>query len=291
MKNKKIILLFYLIFTFFSNIAAGDEKIDYSSNILKILENGKIFEKAGVNMSTVSGKFSKDFRHKILGASKDGKYWASGISVVAHMKNPKVPAIHFNTRFIITSEEWFGGGIDVTPSFSDKKEKELTYIDFKNQILADYKTMVLSRETSILGRREVLTGKAKFGIFGDGKELPQIVLSKFFKNGDFRSGYYRDQTILMSQGHLSVREIFSALYANTDNKLEPMSGGRQMGGHFVTRSIDEEGNFRELLIYPEKSKSLNLAFDVTPAKFVTGLITEMGICRANKNEIKKLHRQ
>ena len=104
-----------------------------------LLTDGNVFEKAGVNMSTVSGKFSKDFRHKILGASKDGKYWASGISVVAHMKNPKVPAIHFNTRFIITSEEWFGGGMDVTPSFSDKKEKELVHQSLKEVCLKNKK--------------------------------------------------------------------------------------------------------------------------------------------------------
>ena len=88
-----------------------------------LLTNGNIFEKVGVNKSTVSGKFKKEFKSKILGANKDGKYWASGISVVAHMKNPKIPAIHFNTRFIVTSKEWFGGGMDITPSHEDKKGK------------------------------------------------------------------------------------------------------------------------------------------------------------------------
>ena len=88
-----------------------------------ILKNGNIFEKVGVNKSTVSGIFQKKFRSNILGANKNGKYWASGISVVAHMKNPKIPAIHFNTRFIVTSKEWFGGGIDVTPCFEDNSEK------------------------------------------------------------------------------------------------------------------------------------------------------------------------
>ena len=92
-----------------------------------LLSGGRIFDKVGVNKSTVSGTFPKKFRSKILGAQKKGKYWASGVSVVAHMKNPKIPAIHFNTRFIITSKEWFGGGIDVTPSHEDKKEKEILH--------------------------------------------------------------------------------------------------------------------------------------------------------------------
>ena len=86
-----------------------------------LLAGGKIFDKVGVNKSTVSGIFPKKFRTKILGAKKTGRYWASGISVVAHMKNPKVPAIHFNTRFIVTSKEWFGGGMDATPSTKIKE--------------------------------------------------------------------------------------------------------------------------------------------------------------------------
>tara|TARA_B100001564_G_scaffold358484_1_gene377276 strand:+ start:514 stop:1338 length:825 start_codon:yes stop_codon:yes gene_type:complete len=92
-----------------------------------LLTGGKIFEKVGVNKSTVEGSFKKEFRSKVLGAEKNGRYWASGISVVAHMKNPKIPALHFNTRFISTSKEWFGGGIDITPSHEDKKEKLLVH--------------------------------------------------------------------------------------------------------------------------------------------------------------------
>ena len=88
-----------------------------------ILSDGEFFDKVGVNQSTVSGQFEKAYRSKILGAEKNGKYWASGISVVAHMKNPKIPAFHFNTRFIVTSKAWFGGGMDATPAFKDQKEK------------------------------------------------------------------------------------------------------------------------------------------------------------------------
>ena len=107
-------------------------KINEGGGTSFLLSNGKIFDKVGVNKSTVSGIFPKKFRSKILGAGKKGKYWASGISVVAHMKNPKIPAIHFNTRFIVTSKEWFGGGMDVTPSFKDLKEKKMIHNDLKN---------------------------------------------------------------------------------------------------------------------------------------------------------------
>ena len=92
-----------------------------------ILNDGEIFDKVGINQSTVCGQFEKTYRSKILGAKKNGKYWASGISVVAHMKNPKIPALHFNTRFIVTAKAWFGGGMDATPSFNDKKEKNFIH--------------------------------------------------------------------------------------------------------------------------------------------------------------------
>ena len=97
-----------------------------------LLTGGNVFEKVGVNKSTVSGKFKKKFRSKIPGTKTNGKYWASGISVVAHMKNPKIPAIHFNTRYIVTSKEWFGGGMDVTQSHDDKKEKLLVHKTLRN---------------------------------------------------------------------------------------------------------------------------------------------------------------
>ena len=104
-----------------------------------LLSDGEIFDKVGVNQSTVSGQFEKAFRTKILGAKKDGKYWASGISIVAHMKNPKIPAFHFNTRFISTSKEWFGGGMDATPSFKDTKEKLIIHQKLKKICLINHK--------------------------------------------------------------------------------------------------------------------------------------------------------
>ena len=104
-----------------------------------LLSGGELFDKVGINQSTVSGQFEKAFRSKILGAEKNGKYWASGISVVAHMKNPKIPAFHFNTRFIATSKDWFGGGIDVTPSFKDTKEKLIIHQKLKKICLSNHK--------------------------------------------------------------------------------------------------------------------------------------------------------
>ena len=124
---------------------------------------------------------------------------------------------------------------------------DLTFEDFKSQVLNDYKIAVTSRECSLLGRREVLTGKAKFGIFGDGKEVPQLAWAKVFKNGDFRSGYYRDQTFMMAIGELTIEQFFAGLYANTDIAQEPMSGGRQMGGHFGTHSLDEKRQLEKTL--------------------------------------------
>lgn len=135
---------------------------------------------------------------------------------------------------------------------------EITFDDFKTEVLNDYKLAVTSRECSLLGRREVLTGKAKFGIFGDGKEVPQIAWAKAFKNGDFRSGYYRDQTFMMAIGELTIEQFFAGLYANTDLKEEPMSAGRQMGGHFATHSLDENGHWKNL------TQQKNSSSDISP---------------------------
>jgi len=133
----------------------------------------------------------------------------------------------------------------------------LTFNDFKTEVLKDYKIALISRECSLLGRREVLTGKAKFGIFGDGKELPQLAMAKFFKNGDFRSGYYRDQTFFMAIDELSIEQFFAGLYGHTDINFEPMSAGRQMGGHFATHSLDENGNWKNLILQKNSSADIS----------------------------------
>ncbi|MBT8323054.1 MAG: transketolase [Eudoraea sp.] len=135
---------------------------------------------------------------------------------------------------------------------------DISFDDFRAQILYDYQIAVTSRECSLLGRREVLTGKAKFGIFGDGKELPQLAMARAFKDGDFRSGYYRDQTFMMSIGALTAKEFFHGLYATTDLKKEPMSAGRQMGGHFATYSLNEDGSWKDL------TKQKNSSADISP---------------------------
>ena len=116
-----------------------------------------------------------------------------------------------------------------------------TFTEFKSDVLNDYYIVALSRQVSILGRKEVLSGKGKFGIFGDGKELAQIAMAKVFKNGDHRSGYYRDQTFMMSIGGLKPKHIFASVYGHADHIAEPMSSGRQMVGHFNTDTLDTEG--------------------------------------------------
>jgi 2-oxoisovalerate dehydrogenase E1 component len=120
---------------------------------------------------------------------------------------------------------------------------EISFTSFKEEILKDYEIVCLSRAMSLLGRKEVLTGKAKFGIFGDGKELPQIAMAKAFQKGDFRSGYYRDQTFMMAIDCLTPQQLFAGLYAHTDPDQEPMSSGRQMGGHYNTDLIDKNGTW------------------------------------------------
>ena len=137
-------------------------------------------------------------------------------------------------------------------------KQAMTFEDFRTEVLNDYKIAITSRECSLLGRREVLTGKAKFGIFGDGKEVPQLAMAKAFQNGDFRSGYYRDQTFMMAIGQLNIQQFFAGLYGHTDLNHDPMSAGRQMGGHFATHSLDENGNWNDL------TKQKNSSADISP---------------------------
>ena len=127
----------------------------------------------------------------------------------------------------------------------------------KEDVLEDYGIAVLSRECSLMGRKEVLTGKAKFGIFGDGKEVPQVAMARAFQYGDFRSGYYRDQTLMMALGVHTVENFFAGLYAHADIKADPTSAGRQMGGHFATHSLDEEGNWKDLLKQKNSSSDIS----------------------------------
>ena len=143
---------------------------------------------------------------------------------------------------------------DATISNSTK----LSFNDFRNEVLNDYKIARISRECSLLGRREVLTGKAKFGIFGDGKEVPQLAMAKAFQKGDFRSGYYRDQTFMMALGELTAQQFFAGLYAHPSIEADPMSAGRQMGGHFATHSLDKNGDWKNL------TKQYNSSADISP---------------------------
>jgi len=143
---------------------------------------------------------------------------------------------------------------------STTKEKRKTKFSKKKaqEILDDYRLAWKSRHMSYLGRKEVLTGKAKFGIFGDGKELPQIVMAKFFKNGDFRAGYYRDQTFMMAIDGLKVEEFFAQLYANPDVEQDPNSAGRQMNSHFATRLLNDDGSWKP------QTEMKNTAADLSP---------------------------
>ena len=132
-------------------------------------------------------------------------------------------------------------------SKNSETNTELSFEEFKKAVLNDYRIANESRETSLLGRKEVLTGKAKFGIFGDGKEMAQIAMAKVFRNGDFRSGYYRDQTFMFASGLLTLQQWFAQLYAHTDLEAEPSSAGRQMNGHYATRSLNTDGTWKNLM--------------------------------------------
>ena len=163
----------------------------------------------------------------------------------------------------------------------------LSFEDFKKEVLNDYKVATVSRECSLLGRREVLTGKAKFGIFGDGKEVPQLALAKAFQNGDFRSGYYRDQTFMMAIGALNIEQFFAGLYGHTDIDFDPMSAGRQMGGHFATHSLDEKGNWNNLTA--QKNSSADISPTAGQMPRLLGLAQASKIFRNVKGLEKHTH--
>lgn len=136
--------------------------------------------------------------------------------------------------------------------------QQISFEDFKKSVLQDYRLGRISREMSLLGRREVLTGKAKFGIFGDGKELPQLAMAKVFRDGDWRSGYYRDQTFALAVNVLTIESFYAQLYADTDITREPASAGRQMNGHFASRTLNEDGSWKDL------TKLKNISSDISP---------------------------
>ncbi|MFT4603154.1 MAG: 2-oxoisovalerate dehydrogenase E1 component, partial [Arenicella sp.] len=164
-----------------------------------------------------------------------------------------------------------------------EQQEVLSKVDKKHtaEVLADYRLARISRETSLMGRREVLGGKAKFGIFGDGKEIAQLAMAKQFKNGDFRSGYYRDQTFMMAIDALTVKEYFAALYAHTEVEKEPASAGRQMGGHFATRSLNEDGSWKNLM--EQKNSSADISPTAGQMPRLVGLALASKVYRADKN--------
>ncbi len=153
-------------------------------------------------------------------------------------------------------------------------QAKLSAEEFKASVINDYVIAYRSRQASLLGRKEVLTGKAKFGIFGDGKELPQIAMAKAFQDGDFRSGYYRDQTFMMAIGQHSVQEFFAQLYAHTDVEAEPASAGRMMNGHFGTRSLNEDGTWKAL------KNQKNSSSDISPT--AGQMLRLVGLAHASK---------
>src|SRR5580765_2392418 len=133
--------------------------------------------------------------------------------------------------------------MDTTNNNEAALAEKLSFDKFRSEVLKDYRIACESRETSLLGRKEVLTGKAKFGIFGDGKEIAQVAIAKFFEPGDFRSGYYRDQTFMFAAGLASIEQFFSQLYADPNVEHDPFSAGRQMNAHFATKMVNENGDW------------------------------------------------
>lgn len=157
---------------------------------------------------------------------------------------------------------------------SQSSLENLSFDSFRDEVLQDYRWICISRETSLLGRKEVLTGKAKFGIFGDGKEVAQVAMAKFFQPGDFRSGYYRDQTFMFASGLATVRQFFAQLYADPDIEHDPFSAGRQMNSHFSTPFVDENGEWLDLV------NRKNISADVAPT--AGQMVRALGLAFASK---------
>ena len=161
--------------------------------------------------------------------------------------------------------------------------EKLSFDKFREAVLSDFRMVCISRETSLLGRKEVLNGKAKFGIFGDGKEVAQVAMAKFFQAGDFRSGYYRDQTFMLAAGLSSAEQIFAQLYADPNINNEPFSAGRQMNCHFATKMVDEGGEWLNL------SELKNISADIAPT--AGQMPRALGLAFASKafRNIEQLH--
>ena len=161
--------------------------------------------------------------------------------------------------------------------------ENLSFEKFKEEVLKDYRVVCESRETSLLSRKEVLTGKAKFGIFGGGKEVAQVAMAKYFMPGDFRAGYYRDQTFMFAGGMATIEQFFSQLYADPDLNNDPFSAGRQMNSHFATRFVDEEGNWIDL------ANRKNISSDIAPTS--GQMPRALGLAFASKvfREVDVLH--
>ncbi len=167
-----------------------------------------------------------------------------------------------------------------------KKTKTQTN-DYKSEVLNDYFIANLSRQLSLLGRREVLTGKAKFGIFGDGKEIPQLAMAKVFQKGDWRSGYYRDQTFMLAAGMMEAEEFFAQLYGDTNLENSPSNGGRLMNNHFATRSLDANGNWKNLM--EQKNSSADISPTAGQMPRLLGLALTSKLFKQNKDLQKHTH--
>ena len=153
--------------------------------------------------------------------------------------------------------------------------KDISFTEFKTEVLRDYHLANQSRQLSLLGRKEVLTGKAKFGIFGDGKEIAQIAFARNFMPGDWRSGYYRDQTFMIAAGLYTMEEFFSQLYGDTDVKNNPGNAGRNFNNHFATRSLDEYGNWKDLTLQKNSSSDISPTAGQMPRLLGLGLASKL----------------